>query len=137
MRGGRTKVSQYVSAGNKANWLSGGTETYVQDSGVLYKVMTFTATGTLSVTAMGAANVEYLVVAGGGGGGYNSGGGGGAGGYCTGLQSLIAGTSYTVTVGAGGATTNSPSVRGGNGSDSVFSSVTSRSEERRVGKECE
>lgn len=50
--------------------------------------------------------VEYLVVAGGGGGGggsfYGS-GGGGAGGLLTGMVPVVAGTSYTVTVGAGGA----------------------------------
>jgi hypothetical protein len=69
MRGGRTKVSQYVGAGNRANILSGGTESYTQVGGVLYKVLTFTSTGTLTVSALGGINAEYLVVAGGGGGG--------------------------------------------------------------------
>ena len=71
MRGGRTRVSQYVAANNKANLLSGGVESYVQVGGVLYKVLTFTSTGTLSVTTLGAVNAEYLVVAGGGGGGVS------------------------------------------------------------------
>ena len=64
-------------------------------------------------------NVEYLVIAGGGGGGSATGGGGGAGGYraATGF-SLTPGTSYTVTVGAGGG-------NNGNGTNSVFSTVTS------------
>lgn len=48
------------------------------------------------------ANVEYLVVAGGGGGGSSRGGGGGAGGYLARTVALVAGTSYTITVGAGG-----------------------------------
>jgi hypothetical protein len=60
--------------------------------------------------------VDYLVVAG-GGGGFS--GGGGAGGLLTGVVSIATGTSYTVTVGAGGT--------GGavqtNGADSVFGSI--------------
>ena len=51
--------------------------------------------------------VEYLVVIGGGGGGgagSAAGGGGGAGGYLTGTNfALTPGTSYSITVGAGGA----------------------------------
>jgi len=52
--------------------------------------------------------VSYLSVSGGGGGGtaqtgVNIGGGGGAGGYLSGTTSLVFGTTYTVTVGAGGA----------------------------------
>ena len=82
---------------------------------------------------------DYLVVAGGGGGGggiYGAGGGGGAGGLrstVTGtggsgsLESAIAttsGTSYTITIGAGG-TGGVSQNRGTNGSDSTFSTITS------------
>jgi hypothetical protein len=54
--------------------------------------------------------ISYLLVAGGGGGGnavyaVDNGGGGGAGGMLTGTTSLSLGTTYTVTVGAGGANT--------------------------------
>jgi len=63
-------------------------------------------------------SVNYLVVAGGGGGGSptpgaNNGGGGGAGGLLTSSSTLTAGTGYTITVGAGGASATS-------GSNSVF-----------------
>jgi hypothetical protein len=64
-----------------------------------------------------AYSVDYLIAAGGGGGGgFNSGAGGGAGGLITasGL-SLSPGTSYTVTIGAGG--TSTPT----NGTNSSFS----------------
>lgn len=75
-----------------------------------------------ATTASGTYNVEYLVVAGGGGG---SRGGGGAGGYRTATGfSLTPGTSYTITVGAGGAAGN-VSTQGVNGSNSVFSTITS------------
>lgn len=81
---------------------------------------------------------DYLVVAGGGGGAGSYGGGGGAGGLrstvtATGgggslesALSLTASTSYTVTIGAGGAAgpTTSP-YEGTNGSNSIFSTVTS------------
>jgi hypothetical protein len=89
-------------------------------------------------TSVGAPiQVDYLVIAGGGGGGNTSsniaGGGGGAGGYRTsfgtgnvsgGLSAVEAafaaktGSSYTITVGAGGANDV-------NGSDSVFGTITS------------
>ena len=71
---------------------------------------------------------SYLVVAGGGGGGQNSAGGGGGGGLISNTVNLLAGTAYTVTVGAGGvggsvvvATVNTVPT---NGSNSVFSIFT-------------
>ena len=78
-----------------------------------YKVHTFTSSGTF--TPNGTGTVEYLVIAGGGGG---NNGGGGAGGYRTATSFAVAATSYSITVGAGGANLS-------NGSDSVFSSITS------------
>ena len=97
------------------------------------------SSATSSVTTPSLINVGYLVVAGGGGGGSGGGGGGGAGGLrstvtATGgggsLESaltLIRGTNYTVTVGAGGAggTTGDNYNPGVVGSDSVFSTITS------------
>ena len=47
-------------------------------------------------------SADMLVIAGGGGGGAN-GGGGGAGGYRTSTQDLSVGSTYTITVGDGGA----------------------------------
>jgi hypothetical protein len=87
-----------------------------------------------SVTPIDGITVEYLVVAGGGGGGGASdnggtpGGGGGAGGFRTSIGgsalTLIASTNYQVTVGAGGSAGGSRS-SGVNGSNSVFSTITS------------
>jgi hypothetical protein len=70
--------------------------------------------------------VEYLVVAGAGsGGGGGGGGGGGAGGLLTGIVTVAAGTSYTVTVGAGGTgVTVVSSVNGNSGAASVFGSIS-------------
>ena len=76
----------------------------------------------------GPTAVEYLVVAGGGSGGAWVGGGGGAGGYKTANGFSVAGqTNYTVTVGSGGAAiaAGGTSLPGINGSNSVFSSITS------------
>jgi len=69
-------------------------------------------------------SAEYLVVAGGGSGGSTSaGGGGGAGGfltnYGTSTITLSSGTTYTATVGAGGASVNTNV--GNDGNDSVLS----------------
>ena len=72
---------------------------------------------------------EYLVVAGGGGGGYQHGSGGGAGGFRTATGfTLVPGTSYTVTVGAGGVGAsggNGTGTFGTNGANSVFDTITS------------
>ena len=106
---------------------TGGTITYDSYGNVIH---TFTSSGTF--TPSQALSVDYLVLAGGGSGAafssFNSGGGGGAGGLqcsvtATGgggsLPSTLAVTAqaYAVTVGAGGS--------GSNGSDSIFSSITS------------
>jgi hypothetical protein len=79
---------------------------------------TFTPSQTLST--------EYLIVAGGGGGGFDAGGGGGAGGYRNFTsQSLTAATSYTATIGAGGAGSVITTSKGTNGTNSSFSTNTS------------
>lgn len=58
--------------------------------------------------------ITYLIVAGGGGGGFNGGGGGGAGGLLTGTTSATPGTSYSLTVGAGGVGQVGYGTNGGN-----------------------
>ena len=112
-----------------------------------YKIHTFTGPGTFTVTCAGAgtptspSNVDYMVVAGGGGGAW-AGGGGGAGGFresggtasgCYTTSPLgacvsslpISVTAYPITVGGGGTGGTNPSRTGGNGSNSVFSTITS------------
>jgi hypothetical protein len=96
---------------------TGGTVTTPGD-GYTYHV--FTASGTFTVSA-GSNNVEVLVVAGGGGGAtaitVNGAGGGGAGGLVSATSYAVSTGSYTVTVGAGGATATV-------GNDSVFDTIT-------------
>ena len=87
-----------------------------------YKVHTFTTSGTFTVSSISGLNaVQLLVIAGGGGGGTDNtsrgAGGGGAGGYRTTIFPVTA-TSYTVTVGGGGALQT-------DGSNSSFSTFTS------------
>jgi len=70
-----------------------------------YKIIQeFTASGTWTAPA-GVTSIDYLAVAGGGsGGGGPGGGGGGAGGYVAGTGlTVVPGTTYSITVGAGGA----------------------------------
>lgn len=86
--------------------------------------------GTANAESLNVSSVEYLVVAGGGGsGGSNTNargtGGGGAGGYRTGSLAITAGSSITVTVGAGGSAGSTAPTIGGTGSNSVFSTITS------------
>jgi hypothetical protein len=128
-----TEQTQFVAA-------TGGTVSCCGD----YKIHTFTGPGTFTVSNAGnpggSTTVDYLVVAGGGGGGGVVGGGGGAGGYreskATGAPwtasplasstSLpVSVTAYPITVGGGG--TGGPNTcggDGGNGVNSIFSTIT-------------
>jgi hypothetical protein len=97
-----------------------------------YWIHTFTSSGTF--TPKKGLTCDYLVVAGGGGG--SDAGGGGAGGLrCTvtatggggtleSALTLLANTSYSVTIGAGGAAGPNNGT-GSSGSNSVFSTITS------------
>jgi len=91
---------------------SGGTETTYESGGKTYKVHTFTSSGTLTVDFEGHADV--LVVGGGGAGGTtgvsgsNGTGGGGGGGVRQVTNVYLNGGSHTITVGAGGASTQDP-----------------------------
>ena len=134
-------VSKYNVAGGSPK-ATGGIISY--DSTNDKWVHVFAASGTF--TPSENLTAEYLVVAGGGGGGGGSGflggGGGGAGGYRSSVSgessgggasaetplSLTASTGYTVTVGAGGAaglSQTNGSTNGGEGNNSVFSTITS------------
>jgi hypothetical protein len=127
-------IPTYVAA-------TGGTVTTVCTN---FKVHTFTGPGTFCVScagnAFGSNTVSYMVVAGGGGGGKCRSGGGGAGGFREGRTTTcsysvsplnapaglpVSATGYPITVGSGGAGSTSVSARGVNGSDSIFSSITS------------
>src|SRR6056300_1583960 len=119
----------------------GGTVTTSTD----YKIHTFTGDGCFVVATAGnpagSNSVDYLVIAGGGGAGGEMGGGGGGGGFrlsnstcmsapltsplATPTGITVSLTTYPVTVGAGG-TGGFPSPQAGTqGSNSVFSTITS------------
>ena len=126
---------------------TGGTITECGDC----KIHTFTGPGTFTVTnaASGACApnnlVSYMVVAGGGGGaqGDRTGGAGAGGfretkspvtpytaspldGYGTPTNRItLTATSYPITVGGGGAKSGAPFSPGNNGSNSIFSTITS------------
>ena len=132
-----TLVPQFIEA-------TGGT---VTTSGN-FKIHTFTGDGNFVVSQIGNPlggpnNASYLVVAGGGGGGAIAGGGGGGGGFREGKDSAdsysvsplvapaglpVSAQTYPITVGAGGTGTPGPTgtaTPGGDGSNSVFSTITS------------
>jgi hypothetical protein len=85
----------------------------------------FKNSGTLDIQSQTAISADILVVAGGGGGGANNGAGGGGGGV-VGLtsSSLLPGTSYTATIGAGGGPSLGNDLRGINGGHSQFGNLT-------------
>lgn len=91
--------------------VTGGTPT----SDATYYYHTFTANGTLTVSAA-PLTADLLVVAGGGGGAIDLGGGGGAGGYRSLTSQTLAPGSFAVVVGSGGtAARQSPSTNQTNG----------------------
>lgn len=121
---------------------TGGTITEVVQKGVIYRVHTFTSTGTFEVVNISASEipeVEFVIVAGGGGGGVAQanndcgGGGGGAGGYissvegeqsgggCSAIEKLpVSLQSYNVIVGSGGSGALSVNTSGSKGEDSYI-----------------
>jgi len=126
-------VSSYTVTSSPGNLTATGSSSPIVVSGLSANTsytFTVTATGSngvgpassasSSITTPAAYAVDYLVVAGGGSGGASfAGGGGGAGGFLTGTSFAITpSTLYNVTVGAGGSA-------GTNGSNSVFSTITS------------
>jgi 3D (Asp-Asp-Asp) domain-containing protein len=120
------------TSGNNNNWTAVGIAPPVPSATNAPNVLYYGNPGTYTWTApTGVTSVNYLVVAGGGGGGGNfhtvaTGGGGGAGGMLAGTLSVTPGTSYTVTVGNGGAGgTGGAGTNGTNGTNSVFASLTS------------
>lgn len=104
-------------------------------SGSTYGWLVVTSAAVDAVPVTKTYNVQYLVVAAGGGGGGDNGGGGGAGGYRANASKdfqLIAGTTYTITVGTGGLGGHNDPVPGGSGNpqgnsggNSIFSTITS------------
>ena len=76
----------------------------------------------IAPTPPAGPSMWYLAVGGGGSGGSRIGAGGGAGGLLTGNVTLTVGTTYTITVGAGGAAvTSTPGVTGTTGGNSSIS----------------
>lgn len=99
--------------------------------GVTQKVQEFTSTGTFTVPT-NCTSISLLIYGGGGGAGGNyvhltnywsSTGSGGGGTYFHGDVPVSAGTTYTVTIGAGGAGGTTAGTSGALGNDSTFGSL--------------
>jgi hypothetical protein len=88
-----------------------------------------TATSNSTGVVVGVYTATYLIIAGGasggsGPGGSSGGGGGGAGGLLANSTSVVPGTTYTITVGAGGAGTTTAPRDGFAGSNTTAFSLT-------------
>jgi len=108
-----TVTNTTSSTGGRVAALSGSTN---------YIVERFTTTGASTwVAPRGVTRIDLLVIGGGGGGGSRGAGGGGAGGYAETTNYLVTpGTSYSVTVGAGGWAEPVNTASGSAGSASSF-----------------
>ena len=113
-------IASFIESG-KIAWSGSASETVTNwVNGEL--VLKFTKSGTLTIDPELSATARLLVVGGGGAGGTSlatGGGGGGAGGYFETNDVALAGGTYTITVGAGGAP-NEETGPGGNGESSSF-----------------
>ncbi len=94
------------SGAGDANFTNAATGTYTDGSGISYKYITFTGSGSLVVDQAGFADI--LVVGGGGGGGSvaSKKAYGGAGGMVYIENHYFQAATFTATIGAGGSTTN-------------------------------
>lgn len=99
---------------------TGGSVSLIQVDGLDHCVHRFSAAGSSSFTLLRDTDVTHLIVGGGGGAGTGRGGGGGV---VFGTVSRSADT-YTVTVGAGGASTTGQFVRGETGASSAIFDLT-------------
>ncbi len=115
-----TDYSRYKNAqvSNETATAFGRTFDLVED-GISYHVSEYTTMGTdYELTIPADAVVVDLLLVGGGGGGGGLGGGGGGAVYLRKGAPLVAGSTYTVSVGAGGAGTSDPMSRGTSGTAS-------------------
>lgn len=132
---GSTFTIYGIAVGNSSAKADGGSSVTTDGT---YWYHTYRSSG--AFTPRQALTVDYLVVAGGGGGGGFGGGGGAGGMRCTvgatggsgsleSALSLTSGATYTVAVGAGGIAGGinggNAYTAGGNGSNSVFATITS------------
>lgn len=79
-------------------------------------------TGSGSITFNATGSVDVLAIGGGGGGGRSEPGGGGAGGFCSLTMKVESGKTHTVVIGGGGSYNNQAG-NGYNGSDSYIGFV--------------
>ena len=130
----RTDASSAAPSGPSPITASGGNQTTATGfTNGGYKYHVFTSSGALTVSS-GNDEIEFLVVAGGGGGGWGNGGAGGAGGLRTNDPGVPAPIKisdpvslspgpYTITVGDGGNSNDSPFSNRTGGNSSIGSLV--------------
>lgn len=124
-QGNTTPVPVYDTNGESVNIVySGSTKGWIPNTD-----------GAVALETPQTTTADFLVIAGGGGGGFDRGGGAGAGGYRASFNSetsggggssessltLQGGSTYTITVGAGGAGATGTGAIGVTGSNSVIS----------------
>lgn len=125
---GLTQIS--LGVGRRLTMVSDGASAWrvTAANGPRGEMQVFTSGGTFTVPD-GVTRIRVRVVGGGGGGGRGTGtnaaAGGGAGGYAEGWYDVTPGSTYTVTIGAGGAGATSPGAGGSPGGTTSFGALLS------------
>jgi len=131
---GNTLTKATLTAGTGITITNGtGSVTIAASSGQLqYNI--YTSGATTWTAPAGVTRIKVICIGGGGGGGssagpgcccYSNGGGGGAGGISIGIYTVVPGTGYVATVGAGGVGNNAYSTSGTAGATSSLGSLLS------------
>jgi hypothetical protein len=131
----RTTVLSSSNSGSLVNFSAGTKDVFCTfPAGVALQQPQYdlyTSGATTWTAPTGVTRVKVICIGGGGGGGNhdaggpNNGGSGGAGGIAVGIYTVVPGTGYVATVGAGGAGTNTASTNGSAGATSSLGSLLS------------
>ena len=120
-----TRNTAQVYTGSTDGWVDfGGNELFEATGGTKttsgsYTIHTMTASDQDFVVTSGSKIIEVLIVGGGGGTGWDVGGGGGAGALIYSNNINATPGTYDIVIGSGGASSQSPGVKGSPGADTT------------------
>lgn len=129
--GNGTSAVQVVAPSTSKNVLTSNGTSWSSSAPGQLQYNLYTSGATTFTAPAGVTSIKVICIGGGGGGGNHdsggpaNGGNGGNGGIAIGIYTVVPGTGYVATVGAGGAGTNTASTNGSAGATSSLGSLLS------------